>query len=175
MPEYEPRRGARFLTFVFLRVRLVMQRSLKAAKRDRAHAEATEGSCSNPESREERLGIEQERALRQRAIEQALLQLDKTASALVHACFWEDQSLAEAARRLGLGYDDARYRLRRALRVIGKMLSTPAQLGSRPSAPTGRQSKPVPNKKSACRETFAFGLRATDRTRVTDCIKISAA
>ena len=66
--------------------------------------------------------MEEERALNRRAIEATLPRLDKTAHALVRACFWEDQSVAEAARRLGLGYEDARYRLKSALGLIGKML-----------------------------------------------------
>lgn len=68
------------------------------------------------------MGTEEERALNRRAIEAALLRLDTTANALVRACFWEDLSLAEAARRLGLPYEDARYRLKSALGLIAKVL-----------------------------------------------------
>jgi RNA polymerase sigma factor (sigma-70 family) len=145
LPKYQPGRGATFLTFVFLRVRTLMKDSLKAENRDRACAAAAQRGTRaepgarperyelaaaaimdcypDPESPEERLRVEEEGALARRAIDQALLRLDKTAHALVRACFWEDQSVAEAARRLGLGYEDARYRLRSALGRIAKMLA----------------------------------------------------
>lgn len=42
LPEYQPTRGATFLTFVFWRVRTVMRDSLRAEKRDRAYAAAAE-------------------------------------------------------------------------------------------------------------------------------------
>ncbi len=103
------------------------RRQRRATERYALAAAAVPMVCSEPESPEERLGTEQERALHQRAIEAALLRLDKTANALVRACFWEDQSVAEAARRLGLGYEDARYRLKSALGLIAKVLRLPRQ------------------------------------------------
>jgi DNA-directed RNA polymerase specialized sigma subunit len=41
-PEYDPERGASFLTFAFWRVREVLREALKVEKRDRAYAAATE-------------------------------------------------------------------------------------------------------------------------------------
>ncbi len=161
-PEYEAERGASFLTFVYWRVREVLQKSLKPEQRDHAYtaavgrgmrvmqdaievgdilnetheqrrerfttaryalgAAAILGCHSEPESPEDLVLMEEERALSGRVIEAARRRFDATTNHLLHACFWEDMSIAEAARQLGLDYDDARYRLKSALAFIGKML-----------------------------------------------------
>lgn len=144
LPKYQPDRGATFLTFVFLRVRYVMKESLRAAKRDSAMAFSEHDA--EPESPEERLSMEEEQALTRRRLDQALLRLDDTAIALLRACFWEDQSLAEAARRLGLSYSDARYRLKSAIAALGKVLRAGRRMEPRATslatpASTSRQQK----------------------------------
>ncbi|MBL8741944.1 MAG: sigma-70 family RNA polymerase sigma factor [Myxococcales bacterium] len=161
-PEYQPERGASFLTFVYGRVREVLENSLKPERRDHAYAAAVErgmrvvqealelgdifresqeqrrerfttarhalagaailGCYSEPDSPEDLVLLEEERARSGRAIEAARKRLDATSNDLLQACFWEDKSLAEAARQVGLDYDKARYRLKAALALIGKLL-----------------------------------------------------
>ncbi len=161
-PEYEPERGASFLTFVFWRVREVLVKSLKPERHDRAYAAAAGrgvrvmqdalelgdmlkespeerrerfatarhalaaaailGCYSEPDSPEDLVLMEEERARNGRVIEAARKRLDATTNDLLQACFWEDKSIAEAARQLGLEYDKARYRLTSALALICKML-----------------------------------------------------
>ncbi len=165
-PEYDPERGASFLTFVFWRVREVLEDSLKPERRDRAYAAAAErgvrvvqdvldlgdvlneseqvrrerlttyrhalgaatimGCYAEPESPEDLLLMAEERELSRRAFQKVQPRLDSTAQALLRACFWEDQTVAAAARQLGLEYDDARYRIRAALALISRMFQAGA-------------------------------------------------
>lgn len=85
-------------------------------------AAAILGCYAEPESPEDLVMMEEERARSGRAIAEAQKRLDATANALLRACFWEDKTVAEAARLVGLDYDKARYRLQSALGVIGKIL-----------------------------------------------------
>ena len=122
LPKYQPEHGATFLTFVYWRVRYAMKESLRGAMRASTHPLGFSDCHGEPASPEERLTMEEEQELTRRGLQQALLRLDERAIALLRACFWDDQSVAEAARRLGLGYWDARYRLKSALATVGKAL-----------------------------------------------------
>jgi len=80
------------------------------------------GFYSEPATPEELVLIEEERARNRDRVEAALASLDEVDRRLLRACFWEDLSLAEAARRVGLEYDQARYRFNLAMASVWRKL-----------------------------------------------------
>ncbi len=99
------------------------RRERRATERYALAAAATILRChAAPDSPEDLLLMAGVRARSARAIEEAVKRLDATTNALLRACFWEDKSVAEAARLVGLDYDKARYRLQSALALVGKIL-----------------------------------------------------
>lgn len=56
------------------------------------------------------------------ALTEELKEIRTTSNDLLRACFWGDESLAGAARQQGLDCQKARYLLKSALALIGKML-----------------------------------------------------
>ncbi len=82
------------------------------------------GLYTEHQSPEDLLILEQERAATKTALDAALATLDDVDRALVSACNTEELSLAEAARKVGLAYDKARYRYTTAMASIGRRLKT---------------------------------------------------
>ncbi len=74
---------------------------------------------------EELFLAQERRAAIQHLVQRALQLLDDTDRQLVIACAMHDSSVAEAARQLGLGYDQAKYRFRVAMAQLGRRLGAP--------------------------------------------------
>ncbi len=68
-------------------------------------AAAILGCYSEPGSPEDLVLMEEERARSARVVEEAQKRLDATSNALLRARFWEDMSVAAAARQLGFDYE----------------------------------------------------------------------
>lgn len=138
-PEYRPEQGTTFPSFVYLRVRRAMRQSL--AREDREAAFGTvdhddgdgDGDHAAP-SPEELVIKEEERRGTELAVGRALSRLDDVDRKLVRAVLADEESVAEAARAVGLGYDQARYRVGVAVGALRRWLALGGGGSCRPEA-----------------------------------------
>jgi RNA polymerase sigma factor (sigma-70 family) len=119
-PEYRPELGASFQSFIYLRVRRAMLQALRRERRDLVFAgDLVPAVVDSPE---ELMALAEERARHRDKIEATLATLEEVDCRLVRACHWEDLSLAEAARSVGLEYERARYRFNVAMSTMRRKL-----------------------------------------------------
>lgn len=119
-PSYRPELGASFQTFIYLRVRRAMFQALKRDTREQPCASGED--AAREASPEDRMLVAEERARLRSRIEAILATLDEIDCKLVRACHWEELSLAEAARSVGLEYGRARYRFNIAMSTMRRKL-----------------------------------------------------
>lgn len=93
-----------------------------SSARDAIAAGVIIGMFSEPETPEDLLILEQERARLADRVDRALARLAEQNRALVRACAYKGYTLATAARTLGLEYQSAPYRLNLAMASLGKWL-----------------------------------------------------
>ncbi len=119
-PEYRPELGASFQSFIYLRVRRAMLQVLRRERRELADAgDLVPTAVDSPE---ELMVLAEEHARYRDRIEATLATLEEVDCKLVRACHWDDLSLAEAARTVGLEYERARYRFNVAMSTMRRKL-----------------------------------------------------
>lgn len=126
-PEYRPEQGTTFPSFVYLRVRRAMRQSLAREDREAAygtvdHDDERDDSDRAAPSPEELVIKEEERRGTELAVGRALSRLDEVDRSLARAVLADGKSVAEAARAVGLGYDQARYRVGVAKEALRRWL-----------------------------------------------------
>lgn len=132
---YDPKAGASFETFIYRTVRRVMvaachverrEHDLGQDERESIAAFAVAAMYSTPTTPEQLFARAQEHAKLAERVRVAMARLTSEDRALVHAYACEGESLASAARRLGLEYERARYSLKLAMASLGKGLRSAA-------------------------------------------------
>lgn len=132
---YDPNAGASFETFIYRTVRRVMvaachverrEHDLGKDERESIAAFAVAAMYSTPTTPEQLFARAQEHAKLAERVRVAMARLTSEDRALVHAYACEGESLASAARRLGLEYERARYSLKLAMASLGKGLRSAA-------------------------------------------------
>ncbi len=93
-----------------------------ASDRDAIAAGAVATMFSPPETPEHLLALAEERARLAKQVAAAMARLTNDNRALVRACACEGESVAAAARSVGLEYHRARYSLTVAMASLGKWL-----------------------------------------------------
>ncbi len=91
-------------------------------EREATAASAILGLFSSPETPEDFIILQQERTGLQDRVQRALARLEEKDRALVWSCICEGCQVTGVAETLGLDYDNARYRLKAALRSLSRWL-----------------------------------------------------